>query len=89
MDSPFTGAPSIISYLENKKNTWGIKRRGKTTCFRNSLGYGFVIVVGVGPRTGGFPLDDRDFHVTDLDSDQQKVDFPHDHVFQMVSEIRT
>ncbi len=40
----------------------------------------FVLVVGVGSRPGGLPLDDGNLHVFDLDPHQQEVDLSHNHV---------
>jgi hypothetical protein len=34
--------------------------------------------------SGGLPLDDGDFHVLDLDADQQEIDLAHDHIFQVI-----
>lgn len=45
------------------------------------LGYGVVLVVHVGPRARGLPLDDVYLHVLDLDPHQQEVDLPHNHIF--------
>ena len=43
-------------------------------------------MVDVGPRARGFPLDDVDLHVLDLDSHQEEVDLAYDHVFQVIPE---
>ncbi len=39
--------------------------------------------------SGGLPLDDGDFHVLDLDADQQEVDLAHDHIFQVIPVEKT
>ena len=43
-------------------------------------------MVDVWPRARGFPLDDVDLHVPDLDSHQEEVDLAYDHVFQVIPE---
>ena len=44
------------------------------------LGNILILMVGVGAGTRGFPLDDGDLHVLDLDPHQQEVDLTDYHV---------
>lgn len=46
-------------------------------------GLGFVILIWC--CSGCFSTDDGEFHVFNFDSDEEKVDFAHDDVFEMVS----
>lgn len=48
-------------------------------------GFGFVVLVGC--CSGRFSTDDGELHVFDLDSDQKEVNFAHDYVFEVVSEV--
>jgi hypothetical protein len=48
-----------------------------------------VLVVGVGSRPGGLPLDDGNLHVFYLDPHQQEVDLSHNHVLdKSINEIK-
>ena len=49
------------------------------------LGDCFALIVLVRGRASRLPTDDGEFHVLDLDSHEEKVDFADDHILEVVS----
>lgn len=48
------------------------------------LRYVLIVIEGVLPNSSGLFLDDRNLHVLYLDSHQQKVDFAHNDILQVI-----
>ncbi len=81
IDSPFTGAPSIISYLMQIRHNHDDRKEKLITGQLFLLGNGFVIMERVGSRACGFPLDDCHLHMLYLYPYQEEINLSHDDVF--------
>jgi hypothetical protein len=45
-------------------------------------------MVGIGPGSGGLPLDDGDLHMLYLDPHQQEVNFAHYDILRSINQMK-